>query len=152
MKRFLFLAMTIIALAFWGFSQQAPAAENTQDSPSARVSAFYMWFIRNDSDEDYPLRKNDIEKYVAAETVRRLRDDYAHSGPPSGVDYFLKVQDYDSKDWLAHIKTHPAIMLNGVAVVAVTFGSKDKVDVLVFLRKLDGIWKITKVADTWDYK
>jgi len=68
------------------------------------------------------------------------------------VDYFLKVQDYDPKDWLAHTDIYPAIQLSGTAVVPVTFGSTSKVDVLVFMRKLGGTWKITKVDDTWDYK
>jgi len=26
------------------------------------------------------------------------------------------------------------------------------VDVLVFMKRQDGIWKITKVEDTWDYR
>lgn len=152
MKRFLFLAITIISITLGIFSQQAAMAGSAQDTPEARVNAFYTWFIKNDSDQAYPLREKDIEKYVAVETVKRLKDDYARNGPPKGVDYFLKVQDYDSHDWLAHIKTHTAIMLDGVAVVPVTFGSKDKVDVLVFMRRLDGLWKITKVADTSDYQ
>lgn len=89
---------------------------------------------------------------MAPQTVERLKNDYAHSGPPNGVDYFLKVQDYDSQEWLAHMVTHPAVMLDGVAIVPITLGAKEKVDVLVFMRKLDGKWKITKVDDTWDYK
>ncbi|KDB08324.1 protein of unknown function DUF3828 [Burkholderia sp. lig30] len=39
---------------------------------------------------------------------------------------------------------------DGVAVVPVTFGSKDKVGVLVFMKRKDGIRKITKVEDTLD--
>ncbi|QAU23551.1 DUF3828 domain-containing protein [Dyella sp. M7H15-1] len=152
MKRFLFFAAAIVIFSLGAFTQQGATAASIPDTPEAKVSAFYTWFIKNDSDQGYPLREKDIEEYVAADTVKRLRNDYSHGGPPNGVDYFLKVQDYDSHDWLTHIATHPAIMLDGVAVVPVTFGSTDKVDVLVFMRKLDGLWKITKVVDTWDYK
>lgn len=42
-------------------------------------------------------------------------------------------------------------MLEGVAVVPVTFGSGDTVSVLVFLRKQGGAWKITKIDDAHDY-
>lgn len=153
MKRILILALAALALIFGLAGQQAASAsELGKDTPEATASAFYAWFIKNDSDRSYPLNEQAIEKYVATETVRRLRSAYAHSGPPNGVDYFLKVQDYDSRDWLEHTAIHSAIMLDGVAVVPVTFGSKDKVDVLVFMRKLLGAWKITKVVDTWDYQ
>jgi Protein of unknown function (DUF3828) len=62
------------------------------------------------------------------------------------------VQDYDDHDWLSHIDLHSAIMLGDVAIVPVTFGSKDKVHVSVLMRKLNGIWKITKVDNAMDYK
>ena len=150
MKRLLMLGIAVIAMVFGTFQPQSVFASET--TPEASVSAFYAWFIKNDSDKSYPLNKPDIEKYVAPETVSRLKSEYAHGGPPNGVDYFLKVQDYDPSDWLAHIATHHAIALNGVTVVPVTFGSKEKVDVLVFLKKVSGNWEITKVDDTWEYK
>jgi hypothetical protein len=150
MKRFPSITATL-ALAF-AMLWRPVFATGPQDTPEARAAAFYAWFIKSDSDHAFPLKEQAIEKYVAKETVSRLRDDYAHEGPPNGVDYFLKVQDYDDHDWLSHIATHPAIMLDGVAIVPVTFGSKDKVNVLVFMRRLHNLWKITKVDDTTDYK
>ena len=52
-----------------------------------------------------------------------------------------------------HMFIPPAMMLDDVALVAVTFGSTStrKINV-VFLRKIDGVWKITKVTDTGDYQ
>jgi hypothetical protein len=149
MKRLLstfILALT--ALLSW----HAAFSAEPEDTPERQVSAFYSWFMKHDSDTTYPLREPAIVQYVAKGTVARLKDEYARSGPPGDVDYFLKVQDYDTKDWITHIATHHAIDLNGVTVVPVTFGSRDQVSVLVFLRKIDGRWKITKVDDTWDYK
>ena len=71
---------------------------------------------------------------------------------PGDADYFTKVQDYDEKDWAEHTVARAPILLEGVAVVPVTFGAKDKVSVLVFLRKLDDGWKITKVEATLDFQ
>jgi hypothetical protein len=149
MKRLLstlILALTVLLSWHSGF------AAEPQDAPERQVSAFYSWFMKHDNDTTYPLREPAIEQYVSKDTVARLKDEYARSGPPGDVDYFLKVQDYDTQDWITHIATHRAIDLNGVAVVPVTFGSRNQVSVLVFLRKIDGQWKITKVDDTWDYK
>lgn len=149
MKRL--ISMFVFALSALMFSHSGFAAES-QNAAEHQVIAFYTWFMKHDGDATYPLREPAIEQYVAKDTVARLKDEYARSGPPGDVDYFLKVQDYDTQDWLAHIAIHHAIDLNGVTVVPVTFGSKNKVSVLVFMRKIDGQWKITKIDDTWDYK
>lgn len=149
MKRLLLLALVLLS-SFLPWCRAVAA--DLQDTPDARATAFYTWFIEHDTDTSYPLKMPAIEQYVLPETVSRLRDDYARSGPPGDIDYFLKVQDYDGHDWLSHIKTSPAIMLGDVAVVPVTFGSKDQTSVLVFMRMSGGTWKITKVDDTRDYR
>lgn len=143
-----FVALLVMAAIL--LPMPALAAGKTDD-PVAQTRAFYAWFIAHDTDAGYPLASPDIYRYVAKETVDRLREDYRRSGPPGGVDYFLKVQDYDTRDWLAHIATQPAAMLGAVAVVPVTLGSTDKVGVLVFLQRSDGSWKIIKVDDTRGY-
>jgi hypothetical protein len=147
--RRLILAVAMLLVASW---TPVTHAANAQDTPEATTVAFYTWFIKHDSDQTYPLREPTIARYVAKDTLRRVKNDYEHGGPPNGVDYFLKVQDYDEQDWLTHIDAHAAITLGNVAVVPVTFGSKDKVSVLVFLKKQEGVWKIIKIDDTWDYQ
>jgi len=151
MRRF---AAPLIAMLLLGFGLLPPRlhAQQVPASPEAAVTSFYQWFFKNDNDNTYPLRQKDIYNYVSAKTVGRLKDEYSHAGPPQGVDYFLKVQDYDPKEWATHMEVHSAMKLGDVAVVAVTFGAKDQTNVLVFLRKQDGRWKITKVDDTWDYE
>lgn len=149
MKRL--ISVFIVALSFV-VPLHAALAASTVQAPEARARAFYSWFIAHDTDQSYPLNLPAIDQYVTAKTVSRLRDDYARSGPPGGVDYFLKVQDYDGKEWLEHIDARPAIMLGDVAVVPVTFGAKTKTGVLVFMRLVDGTWKITKIDDTDDYR
>lgn len=121
-------------------------------SPDVLVHDFYVWFIRHDNDQVYPLNLPDVEQYVSKETLNLLNKDYDRSGPPGGVDYFLKVQDYDGQDWLKNMSIQKPVVLGDVSVVPVTFGSKKKISVLVFVRKIDGKWRITKIDDTWDYR
>lgn len=129
------------------FAQEKPG------SPEASVKAFYAWFIRQDAeDRGYPLMNKQIYRYVSKPTVNLLRTQYKTSSLPGDAEYFTNVQDFDEADWAAHIVPHPAIMLDEVALVPVTFGSTDKKTNVVFLRKVDGAWKITKVVDTRDYK
>ena len=151
MTRFLSLLVAAVCALAVGSASAAQAAVS-QNSPEAAAISFYTWFIQHDSDQTYPLSEPDIERYVATDTVGRLRNDYAHAGPPNGVDYFLKVQDYDSRDWLAPIQVQRALMLGDVAVVPVSFGSQDPVHVLVFLKRVDATWKIIKIDDTWEYR
>lgn len=152
MKRLLLLAIAALAVSF-GISAGQPAKANgAPRGAQARVKAFYSWYIKLNGNLAYPLLDKKIFDFVAKDTVDRLRADYAHGRLPGDTDYFLKVQDEDDQDWLAHIATRPAAVLGAVTVIAVTFGSTDKVSVLVFLRKIDGAWKITKVQDTADYR
>ncbi|WP_244306326.1 hypothetical protein [Paraburkholderia lacunae] len=47
---------------------------------------------------------------------------------------------------------HPTVMLDGVAFIAVTFGTKEKKNLVVFVRQeQQGLWKIIKVEDTNNY-
>lgn len=128
-------------------------AHAASDTPEVRVGAFYAWFLAHDLGTGYSLlRGAAIENYVAHDTVIRLRNEYSRDRLPHDVDYFLKVRDCDEEDWRAHIVTRPAIRLDNVAVVPVTFGSQERVNVLVFTRMFGSVWKITKVTDTQDYR
>ena len=126
-------------------------AEGKADTPEACVASFYAWFFQHDDDQTYPLREPTIYRFVAKKTIDRLRQVYQSSGPPEDVDYFLKVQDYDSQDWARHTSVHTPVRLGEVAIVPVTFGMKEPSGVLVFLRKEEGRWKIIKIDDTWAY-
>ena len=128
-------------------------AQSDQVTPEASVKAFYTWYFKRD-EKGYPLLDNTILHYLSKDTVTRLRYEYHHNSLPDGHDYFTKVQDYNEKDWAASIAPRPAIIFDDVALVPVTLGTiKDSKQLnLVFLRKEDGAWKITKVDDTLDYK
>ncbi|ANH74632.1 hypothetical protein ACS15_1857 [Ralstonia insidiosa] len=152
MKTRLSRALAWLVLAVGLLGMQAVMAQGKAATPEANTKAFYAWYIKLQTKSVYPLTDNGIYTYVAKDTVDRLRDAYRRNEMPGDADYFTKVQDYDEKDWAEHTVTRAPILLEGVAVVPVTFGSKDKVSVLVFLRKLDDGWKITKVEDTLDFQ
>lgn len=150
MKKLLTLAVSVLLLVGGSLFQQGAFADSA--TPDASTKAFYAWYIKLESKDTYPLLDKGIYVYVTKSTVDKLRSAYRHNQLPGDADYFTKVQDYDEQDWSKNIATHQTIMLDDVAVVPVTFGSKDKISVLVFLRKQGDGWKITKVDDTLDYQ
>lgn len=142
-------AVSLLALICMVVAQAVFARNDS--TPESDTRAFYTWYILLESQLKYPLLDNNIYTYVEKQTVDSLRNDYHQGKLPGDADYFTKVQDFDEKDWANNIALHPTIMLEDVAVVPVTFGSSDKVSILVFLRKQDGNWKIMKVEDTQGY-
>jgi hypothetical protein len=125
-----------------------PATCHTHEAP--RVEAFYRWYIARQSQARFPLMDAHIYDYVAKGTADRLRSAYEQDRLPGDSDYFTKVQDYDDRDWAAHIVAQPARQVGDVSIVPVTFGSTEKNSVLVFLRCERGRWKIVKVDDLLD--
>jgi Protein of unknown function (DUF3828) len=147
MKRY--FAVVCFALAFFsGIIQPAQAAESS--TPEATVRAFYTWYLQRESGP-YQLTDNAIYRFVAKSTVDNLRDEYRHHRLPGGSDYFTRVQDLDARDWLSHMVVHPRIMLDGTAVVPVTFGTAEKQNLVVFVQLEQGLWRVTKVEDTEGY-
>jgi Protein of unknown function (DUF3828) len=138
----------IVSVAFsWG------ANERQQNTPEATVKTFYTWFLNRDAENHgYPLMDNTVLRYVAKDTVGLLRTRYKQNYFAERAEYFTNVQDFDEKDWLAHMSVRPALMLGDVALVAITLGSTETKTNVAFLRNFDGIWKITKVVDTRDYE
>lgn len=144
--RFKFLAVGCLALVTSLFFQVANAA--TQQ-PEEFVRQFYQWYIQADK-ADQPVETSDgIYKYVAKATADRIRAEIKRGGLPGDVAYFTKVQDYDPAEWQANMDVHHAVMLtDGVALVAVTFGKQEKVDVVLFLKQQQDHWQIIKAVDT----
>lgn len=141
------LALAVITSIFCHSNAFAQAHDATSD-----VKAFYSWYIGKQSGAAFPLLDKAIYGYVSKQTVDRLRTAYRHNRLPGGSDYFTKVQDYDERDWLSNIVATNPVSLGDVTIVPVTFGSKDKINVIVFLRKQGDAWKIVKVDDTRDFE
>ncbi|MFM0182676.1 DUF3828 domain-containing protein [Paraburkholderia aspalathi] len=150
MKKLFNLAVSILLLVGGLLFQQVAFAESA--TPDVSANEFYAWYIKLESRNTDPLFDQGIYVYVTKATVDRLRSAYHHNRLPGDTDYFTKVQDYDEQDWSNNIATYQVIMLDDVAVVPVTFSSKDKISVLAFLRKQGDGGKITKVDDTPDYQ
>lgn len=152
MRKYLTLLVGALLVVCCGLFQPQIMAQGQDATPENAAKAFYTWFIKRDAeDHGYPLMDKEIYRYVAKGTVDVLRSDYKKNKFAERAEYFTDVQDYDEKDWLGHIAVHPAVLLDDVALVPVTFGSTDKKTVIAFLRKIDGSWKITKVDDVRDY-
>ncbi|CAE6823501.1 DUF3828 domain-containing protein [Paraburkholderia haematera] len=147
MSKYLLLAYAALTLAL-GVIQ--PATASGPNTPEAVVRAFYTWYLEREGGP-YQLTDNAIYRYVAKPTVDNLRDDYKHNRLPGGSDYFTRVQDLDENAWLNNMALHPTVALDGVAVIAVTFGAKEKKNLVVFVRQEQGLWKIIKVEDTNNY-
>jgi len=153
MKKYLTIFIATLLLAFNNISYAGSTTHDGQITPETQVKDFYAWFIPHlAADRDYPVMNAEINRHVAKATVDFLRKQYKANNLAEDAEYFTKAQDFDEKDWAAHIAVHPAVMLDKVALVPVTFGSKDKQTNIVFLRQENGTWKITKVVDTLDYR
>jgi hypothetical protein len=120
-------------------------------SPGLQAKQFYVWYINKQVNQVFPLLDREIGRYVDTSTVESLRRDYKRDQLPGGADYFLKVQDYDERDWLAHIKPGRPLTFGDAVVVPVSFGSRRDVTVLVFFTKQHDGWKIIKVDDMLPY-
>jgi hypothetical protein len=147
----------MLSVALWcclSFQQAAwaAAAQIPTDQPESVVAAFYTWYIKHDADTVFPLLAPDIYKFVSKQTADALRDDYRHDRLPSDVDYFTKVQDFDAQDWRLHIVVRRAQLIGDMAVTAVSLGSINSINVLVFLQKQDGVWRISKVDNMQAYQ
>ncbi|MFM0738295.1 DUF3828 domain-containing protein [Paraburkholderia xenovorans] len=153
LRKILVILAAITATLITYFQPLATAQARQPTTPEAATKEFYTWFIKRDSeDHGYALMDKDIYRYISKSTVEFLRTEYKQNRFAEKAEYFTKVQDYDRDDWLTHIATHPAIQLDDVMLVPVTFGSTEKKTILAFLRKQNGNWKITKVDDTQDEK
>lgn len=154
MKKYLLLlvaAILIVPGLFFAiaFAQEKPG------TPEATVRAFYVWYIKRDSQSHgFTPLDDEIYRYVSKGTVDLLRQEYKSNEFPD-ADYFTNTQDYDEKDWLAHIKVRSLAMVDDVALVSVTLGKETKTTVktnIVFLRQQNGAWKIIRVVDTRGYQ
>lgn len=132
-------------------------AQGEPATPEASAKAFYAWYIKRDSENrGFPLLDKEIYRYVSKSTVDFLRAEYKANKFAGDSDPFTKVQDYDEKDWAAHIEARPALIFGDTAVVPVVLGRDTRATlqtVLAFMRKEpDGRWKLIKVDDLGGYK
>lgn len=149
MRKILLILPALVGVFCTFLQSPAIAQAHQATTPEATTRAFYTWFIKRDSENHgYALMDKEVYRYISRPTIELLRAEYKKNRFAEQTEYFTKVQDYDQDDWLAHIATHPAIQLDDVVLVPVTFGSAEKKTILAFLRKENDNWKIIKVDDT----
>ncbi|REE17562.1 MULTISPECIES: DUF3828 domain-containing protein [unclassified Paraburkholderia] len=152
MKKYLAVLAAALSMVLGLLFHPLALAHGESATPEASAKAFYAWYIKRDSENrGFPLLDKDIFQYVAKPTVEFLRAEYKANKFAGDSDPFTKVQDYDGKDWAAHIEARPALMFGDTAVVPVVLGRDTKATlqtVLAFMRKQPGgQWKIIKVDD-----
>ncbi|WNC90638.1 DUF3828 domain-containing protein [Paraburkholderia sp. FT54] len=157
MKKYLSVLTVAVSMLLGVLFHPLAMAHGEPATPEASATAFYAWYIKRDSENrGFPLLDKKIYRYVAKPTVDFLRAEYKANKFAGGSDPFTKVQDYDEKDWAAHIEARPALIFGDTAVVPVVLGRDTKATlqtVLVFMRKQpDGQWKVSKVDDLSGYE
>ncbi|MFM0626066.1 DUF3828 domain-containing protein [Paraburkholderia xenovorans] len=157
MKTYLAVLAIALSIVLGVLFQPLAMAHGEPVTPEASVRAFYAWYIKRDSENrGFPLLDKEIYRYVAKPTVDYLRSEYRANKFAGDSDPFTKVQDYDEKDWAAHIEVRPALLFGDTAVVPVVLGRDTKATlqtVLAFMRKQpDGQWKVIKVDDLSGYE
>ena len=157
MKRYLAVLAVALSMVFCVLFHPLAMAQGQPATPEASAKAFYAWYIKRESDKHgSPLLDKEIYRYVAKSTVDFLRAQYKANKFAEDGDPFTKVQDYDEKDWAAHIEARPALRFGDTAVVPVVLGRDTKATVqtvLAFMRKqADGQWKLIKVDDLSGYE
>lgn len=157
MKKYLAVLIAALTMVFGVLFHPLATAQGEQATPEASATAFYSWYIKRDSENrGFPLLDKEIYRYVAKPTVDFLRAEYKANKFAGDSDPFTKVQDYDDKDWAAHIDARPALVFGDTAVVPVVLGHDTKATiqtVLAFMQKQhDGQWKVIKVDDLNGYE
>jgi hypothetical protein len=134
----------VLCIVFLLLSSYAFSGQQAQSAPEYRVQQFYSWYLKKEDTQAFSVLDPKIYNFVCKGTVEKLRADYEHD-KLEDVDYFTKVQDFDPKDWEANTVIAKAVITGSVASTSATFGSSDKVKVLVTLKQEAGVWKILKV-------
>lgn len=115
------------------------------ESVEQTAAAFYKWYIAQAADMKNPLVSPELKNYTTAETHKALMR--AYEANEIDVDYFIKTQDFDDKDWLSNIKVQQVIADPVCTNVYMTFGALNRKRVVdCFVKENDG-WKIKAVTD-----
>ncbi|WP_312047223.1 DUF3828 domain-containing protein [Erwinia sp.] len=141
--RALLFAVTFVLSASAFASAGQDATHQAREFYKAYLTAF-----SSDNSDTYPLEL--LEKYVAADTVRRLNQILQLSDQDVlESDYFTYSQDYDPS-WIPTLKVEDAKpSANGDETVQVYLGIEDgkKLHLEVFMKPENNYWKIYRVRD-----
>lgn len=152
MLKGLFVAILSMVLTSCAAPQSDTAKQTTQ--------IFYQQYLQAFADFDpehadqSPIADNSslIKSYVAADTAARLIEiGTIYEQEIMEADYFTYCQDY-APEWVKNLQVGKASMQFGGAVVPVTIGINDdkRLELMVYLRREDNMWKIYRVRNVTD--
>ncbi|MGQ4694411.1 DUF3828 domain-containing protein [Enterobacter asburiae] len=139
--------MKNILLLLFIFSSSAMADHS---DPIERAKEFNKWYVNQIDKDAFPITDgNEIDKYVAASTMKKLR----HAQDPRyadeefyEADIFLKAQ-YVGDDWPQNV-TAIAGDTDPVCVnVYIAFGKKQDHVVIDCMVKENNLWKVQSVSN-----
>lgn len=141
MRAMIFVLFSIFSVGVFA----SPEKEATEQATKFYTS--YLTSFASDSDAGYPPEQ--LKKYVAAETIKRIEE--IQKIPEQEVlesDYFTYSQDYDPS-WIPALRVDKAQPLHGEEVVQVWLGVENgkKLHLEAFMRLEDNNWKIYRVRD-----
>lgn len=115
------------------------------DSVEKTAITFYKWYIVQAADMKNPLANPELKKYTTVRTHQALTR--AYEADEIDVDYFIKAQDFDEKDWLSNIKVQQVIVDPVCTNVYMSFGAVNPKRVVNCFVKESGGWVINTVTD-----
>lgn len=123
-------------------------AENSESAAQAALK-FNKWYVSQYAADKSPITDNaEIDKYVAAETMKKLR----HAQDPRfadaefyDADFFLKSQDIDD-DWVNNVTVVSSEYDPVCTNIYVSFGTKGAHTVIDCMIKEKGTWKVQSVV------
>lgn len=133
------LALLLMAPAF-------AIASGDYDQPVKQALEFNKWYLQQISDYKDPLTDSkEIDKYVTASTLKKLRGAIGNDAEYYDADFFIRSQDY-SDDWANNVTVvssdYDPVCLN----IYVSYGKAQDHTVIDCMVKEDGTWKIQSVA------
>ena len=92
-----------------------------------------------------PILNDQIEAYAAPKLLEHLRADYRKGRFVEDAGYFLKTQDYDASDWMAHISATATGGLPNDPCLLVAPGPVGHAELCVHMVETSLVWKIARV-------
>ena len=138
----LFLCLTLLgAIPNAGYS--------AGQSPQAFVKEFYEWYFVEDYYISDALKQEKIEKYIDKQALEYI----SKHVDCSEINYFTQVGGFFIGYQNASVVVGDVLsMIDGVYVVPVTFSKEGlHTTVIVFVKKDEDTFKITKVANIYPY-
>lgn len=139
--------MNFLSLFLLIVSSSVMAGSYPVDQARNQALMFNKWYIKQISQGKYPITEGqELDKYVSANTLKKLRQTNTNDEEDYDSDFFLRTQDYDD-DWPENVSViqsdHDPVCTN----IYVAFGKDKKHVVVDCMIKESGTWKIQSVTN-----